>query len=504
MFGLSHNQIILGMASRPDAWKQLEMIKASHPKLKKMLGMEASQKRFAYEKAFDQHGNYLLASIAEEALRKRPGERGTFEKDVIKVDERVNVAYFVYSGRFMRVFPLEGEAANKKWHYPEEALTTFPPKAAAEVRELLRQNARGLAVGLREGNWSQANAAIDAIKAYQARYGAAVMPDETVIKAELLYNKLQIFERLYPVYLFSGLVLLAFIFIRLARPTLDVTTPTRIVLGILVLGFIAHTISLAMRWYISGHAPWSNGYEAMLYISWSIILAGILFARSSELALATTGIFAGIALFVAHLSWLDPQITTLVPVLKSYWLTIHVSIITASYGFLGLSTLLGFIVLIFYIMLGKDQKKNERISVNILEATRISEMSMIVGLFLLTIGNFLGGVWANESWGRYWGWDPKETWALVSILVYTFVVHMRFVPILRSNFIFNAVSVVAYSSIIMTYFGVNYYLSGLHSYASGDPIPVPVWIYYAVSVVVVMIIGASFNRNKLVMIKKEK
>ena len=502
MFGLNHNQIILGMASRPDAWKELEMIKASHPKLKTLLGMDASQKRFAYVNAFDKFGNYKLASIAEEALRKRPAERGTFEKDVIKVDERVNVAYYVYSGRFMNVFPLEGEMENK-WHYPEEALKTFPPKAAAEVRELLRQNAKGLAVGLRDGNWEQANAAIDGIKAYQQKYGAAVIPDETITKAELLYNKLQIFERLYPIYLLSGLVLLVLIFIRIARPTLNLTLATRTVLVVLMLGFVAHTISLGLRWYISGHAPWSNGYEAMLYISWSIILAGILFARSSELALATTGMFAGIALFVAHLSWLDPQITTLVPVLKSYWLTIHVSIITASYGFLGLSTLLGFIVLIFYMMLG-DKEKQERISINILEATRISEMSMIVGLFLLTIGNFLGGVWANESWGRYWGWDPKETWALVSILVYVFVTHMRFVPELRSNFMFNAASVVAYSSIIMTYFGVNYYLSGLHSYASGDPIPIPVWIYYAVSIIVIMIIGASFNRNKLVKVKKGK
>ncbi len=500
MFGLNHNQIILGMASRPDTWKELEMIKASHPKLKTLLGMEASQKRFAYVNAFDKHGNYKLASIAEEALRKRPAERGTFEKDVIKVDERVNVAYFVYSGRFMKVFPLEGEMTNK-WHYPEEALTTFPPKAAAEVRELLRHNAKGLAIGLREGNWEVANAAIDGIKAYQKKYGAAVIPDATITQAELLYNKLQIFERLYPIYLLAGLVLLVLIFVRIARPTLNLKTATRIVLVILILCFIAHTMSLGMRWYISGHAPWSNGYEAMLYISWSIILAGILFARSSELALATTSMFAGIALFVAHLSWLDPQITTLVPVLKSYWLTIHVSVITSSYGFLGLSTLLGFIVLIFYMMLG-DKEKRERISINILEATRISEMSMIVGLFLLTIGNFLGGVWANESWGRYWGWDPKETWALVSILVYVFVVHMRFVPALRSNFLFNVASVVAYSSIIMTYFGVNYYLSGLHSYASGDPIPIPVWIYYAVSVVAIMIIGASFNRNKLIMVKK--
>ncbi len=274
----------------------------------------------------------------------------------------------------------------------------------------------------------------------------------------------------------------------------------RIVLTIFVAGFVAHTLSLGLRWYIAGHAPWSNGYEAMLYISWTIILAGILFARSSELALATTGIFSGIALFVAHLSWLDPQITTMVPVLKSYWLTIHVSIITASYGFLGLSTLLGFVSLIFYMMLNNEAKR-ERISVNILESTRISEMSMIVGLSLLTVGNFLGGVWANESWGRYWGWDPKETWALVTILVYAFVIHMRFIPMLRSNFVFNAISVVAYSSVIMTYFGVNYYLSGLHSYAAGDPVPVPVWVYYAVTVVAAVIIVASFNRNKLMQIK---
>jgi len=152
------------------------------------------------------------------------------------------------------------------------------------------------------------------------------------------------------------------------------------------------------------------------------------------------------------------------------------------------------------LMLGNEAKR-ERISINILESTRISEMSMIVGLSLLTVGNFLGGVWANESWGRYWGWDPKETWALVTILVYAFVIHMRFIPLLRSNFVFNAVSVVAYSSVIMTYFGVNYYLSGLHSYAAGDPVPVPVWIYYAVAVVAVVIIAASFNRAKLMQIK---
>ncbi|MEN8146735.1 MAG: cytochrome c biogenesis protein CcsA [Campylobacterota bacterium] len=500
LYGLNYNQVVLGMATKPDAWKQIEMIKVSHPKVKEMLGLKESQKIFSYADAFDRYGQYKLGSAAEEALRKRAAERGKYEKDLIKVDERINIAYLVYSGRFMVVFPLEGDH-NNKWYFPDHAMKNFPQKASAEVYELLKGNSVGFSKGLAEGDWKMANSAIDAIKSYQNKYGAAIIPDETLVKAELLYNELRIFERLFPIYLIAGLILLVLIFVRLAKPSLNLKTTMRVILAVLVLGFIAHTLSLGLRWYIAGHAPWSNGYEAMLYISWTIILAGILFARTSELALATTGVFSGITLFVAHLSWLDPQITTMVPVLKSYWLTIHVSIITASYGFLGLSTLLGFVSLIFYMMLNNEEKR-ERISVNILEATRISEMSMIVGLSLLTIGNFLGGVWANESWGRYWGWDPKETWALVTILVYAFVLHMRFVPMLRSNFIFSAVSVIAYSSVIMTYFGVNYYLSGLHSYAAGDPIPVPVWIYYVVAVIAAAIFAASFNRDKLMHIKK--
>ncbi|OHE01993.1 MAG: hypothetical protein A3K14_03945 [Sulfurimonas sp. RIFCSPLOWO2_12_FULL_36_74] len=499
MFGLNHNQIILGMASNPEPWKQIEMIKVSHPKLKEMFGMQESQKAIAFNSAFDRNGNYILGPLAEEAMRKRPAERGTYEKELIKLDERVNVAYMVYSGRFLNAFPLQGDP-NNKWYYPEEALQTFPEEPAREVLALLRNNAMGLSKAIQSGNWSEANKAIDDIKAYQTKISPALVPDNMLVKAELLYNQLNLFEKLYPVYLLSGFVLLILIFIRLAKPALNLKTVMRVILAIFVIAFVIHTFSLGLRWYISGHAPWSNGYEAMLYISWSIILAGILFARSSELAVATTGLFAGITLFVAHLSWLDPQITTMVPVLKSNWLTVHVSVITASYGFLGLSTLLGFISLIFYIMLGNESKR-EQISVNILESTRISQMSMIVGLSLLTLGNFIGGVWANESWGRYWGWDPKETWTIVTIAVYVFATHMRFVPALKSNFLYNVVSVIAYSSVIMTYFGVNYYLSGMHSYAAGDPVPVPEWIYYVISVIVILVIWASFNRDKLINIK---
>ena len=212
------------------------------------------------------------------------------------------------------------------------------------------------------------------------------------------------------------------------------------------------------------------------------------------MTLAVTSILAGVILFVAHLSWMDPQITNLVPVLKSYWLTIHVATITASYGFFGLGTLLAFVNLISFIM--KRKSNQIQLDLSIKELTYIMEMTLTFGLILLTIGNFLGGVWANESWGRYWGWDPKETWALASIIFYSFVLHMRFIPGLQGLYAFNFASLVTFSSIIMTYFGVNYYLSGLHSYAAGDPVPIPTFVYYTVAIMVVISLLAYFNNQR--------
>jgi len=176
---------------------------------------------------------------------------------------------------------------------------------------------------------------------------------------------------------------------------------------------------------------------------------------------------------------LDPEITPLVPVLKSYWLMIHVAIITGSYGFLGLAAILGILNLALYIF--RTQRNGEVVTINITELTYVSEMTMTIGLFMLTIGTFLGGVWANESWGRYWGWDPKETWALVSVLVYAVILHLRYIPALKSKFLFNVVSLWGYSAILFTFFGVNFFLVGLHSYAQGDGFAkLPNWVYVTI------------------------
>ncbi len=187
------------------------------------------------------------------------------------------------------------------------------------------------------------------------------------------------------------------------------------------------------------------------------------------------------------MSWMSPELTNLVPVLKSYWLVIHVAVITASYGFFALAALLGIVNLILIIIL--SVRKNEKISFTLRELVLIIEMSVIIGLFMLTVGSFLGGVWANESWGRYWGWDPKETWAMVTILVYAFIAHMHKIPGFRGAYAVSFASLAGFSSVLMTFFGVNYYLSGLHSYAQGEPVPIPAGVY--VAVLLVFLLGVT-------------
>jgi len=192
---------------------------------------------------------------------------------------------------------------------------------------------------------------------------------------------------------------------------------------------------------------------------------------------------------------MNPEVTNLVPVLKSIWLTIHVAIITSSYGFLGLGAILGLFNLM--LMIFQNKKNLHSFDLTIKEISLTSEATMTIGLYMLTIGTFLGAVWANESWGRYWGWDPKETWALVTVLVYAVIIHLNFIPGVMGRYLFNTLSVLGFSSVLMTYFGVNYYLSGLHSYAAGDPVPVPTFVYYTIFILIVILVLAFIKQSKM-------
>ncbi|MDR2081787.1 MAG: cytochrome c biogenesis protein CcsA [Campylobacteraceae bacterium] len=492
--GSTANEVLFGIIFEPQKWYNEPLIRVSHKELKKLININGSYAAAA--DFFDDEGNYKLMQISETANRKKESERNQFDKDVIKVDERLNILYACFSMDILRIIPKNGE---DRWYSINEAMRSFPTDENENMQMIFGFYFDSVAMAKTSGNWSTADKMLNVIKDYQAKVSPPeLIPSERKIKAELFFNEIKIFDRIFWLYLLSGLALLLFVFVRMAKPKFNIRPVVAGVFAINVLAFALHTGGLALRWYVAEHAPWSNSYESMIYIAWAIALAGLFFSRTSVISMALSSIMAGITLFTAHLNWLDPQITNLAPVLKSHWLTIHVSIITASYGFLGLCTLLGFFALVLYIIKGfaKDGAHKEEIARNITEAVRINEMSMILGLSLLVVGNFLGGVWANESWGRYWGWDPKETWALISILVYAAIVHFRFIPFLNGQFAFSVASVFGYFSIIMTYFGVNFYLSGMHSYAAGDPVPVPIYIYIAVVVLVLTTAIAFLMKGK--------
>ncbi len=492
---LNANQVILGMMSKPDAYRELKIIRTKNEEINKIIGTKSDAKYASFAQFFvdpQSLNGYKLAEYVDNATRKEPKHRDLLDKAVLEIDERVNISYSVYSGALIKIWPKPNDV-NNKWYPTVEALETFSQDNALKIREIAFEYFTALDGAVNGGNWASANSAIEKIVEYQKFYGASVLPSETRIKAEMFYNYANIFERIYPIYFLIGFVLLIASFIKILKPSFNISMFSKISLALLVTLFLVHTFGIGLRWFVAGHAPWSDGYESMIYISWATVLAGFVFSKRSSMTMASTAVLTGLILFVAHLNWMNPQVTNLVPVLNSYWLSIHVAVITASYGFLGLGALLGFITILLFIL--KNEKNNTHISLSIKELNSINEMSIMIGLAFLTLGNFLGGVWANESWGRYWGWDPKETWALVTILIYAVVVHLRSIKQIYSEFNYSVISLLSYTSVIMTYFGVNYYLAGMHSYAKGDPVPIPDFIPITYAILFVLIAIAFRNRK---------
>ena len=491
--GYTSMQVFLGLYFDFDNWKDVPLIRVSNKDLQRKIGIIGNLAAFSDLVTLEGNGVYKLSEAVNAAYAKSASERNKTDKEVMKVDERVNILYMIYKGDFMKIFPLKDGTHN--WGSAEEAIKNA---ASKEDSLYLKNIFTLLSESLQTNNTVNARKITESISGYQERFSGYSLPSETKTKAEILYYKLGIFEKLFPFYATAGLIMLIGLVIMVIRGSRKNSLLVKMLGWLIFGGFLFHTIGLSMRWYIAGHSPMSNGYESLIFISWVTILAGIIFSRKSAFALPATAVLAGMTLMVAHLSFMDPEITNLVPVLKSYWLTLHVSVITGSYGFLGFGAILGLITMILLAL--SNRRNQERISNTIDELTIINFKTLTIGLYFLTIGTFLGAVWANESWGRYWGWDPKETWSLITIIVYAFVIHSRMIPGMKDIFSFNLFSLFGFSSVLMTYFGVNYYLSGLHSYASGDPVPVPLSVYISVIVLVGLSVAAFVKYRKL---KKE-
>ncbi len=488
--GLSSMQVFLGYYLDFNNWKDVPLIRVSNPEIQKSLGIRGKYASFSDIVNLEGNGEYKLSDAVNKAYAKSPGERNKTDKELMKVDERVNIVYMIYKGEFMRMFPLKN--GTHDWGLPEAALE----KAVSSEDSLYLKNIMPLIDdAVRTGNSGSTRQLAESVSGYQKRFSGYELPSATRTNIELLYYRMSIFEKLFPFYATIGFLMLFLLIAMVIRGRKDATLAVKILSWILFAGFVFHTLGLGLRWYIAGHSPMSNGYESMIFISWVTLLAGFIFSRKSAFTLSATAILGSMTLMVAHLSFMDPEITNLVPVLKSYWLTLHVSVITGSYGFLGLGAVLGLINLILLVF--SNNTNRDRISSTIDELTVINYRTLTLGLYFLTIGTFLGAVWANESWGRYWGWDPKETWSLITIILYSLVIHSRNIPGMKDIFTFNLLSLFAFSGVLMTYFGVNYYLSGMHSYAAGDPVPVPGFVYVSVIALAVLSAAAYFKYESL-------
>ncbi|MDG4946198.1 cytochrome c biogenesis protein CcsA [Weeksellaceae bacterium KMM 9713] len=433
---------------------------------------------------------YKLQEAYSNAFRKKPSEKTEYDKEVINITERFSIIDNITKGYYLRIIPMQNEIKETwtSWIRPTEELE-IDSIALGHISKYFNT----LGAAQKTGDWTQANEQIKVIDDYQHKWGKNVIISDTKVKIEVLYNRFNPFLYSMIAYAMLGGILLLLAFTKLFLDKKAIDYIINVFLGLLVVVLIFQGVALGMRWYISGHAPWTNGYEAVIFISWVAVLAGFSLYRNGNAFLPAAGALVAVIMmgFAHGSSLLDPEITPLVPVLKSYWLIIHVAIITSSYAFFGLSMVIAIFNMIQFML-----KPSHKIERNIKELTIVSEMSLTVGIYMLTIGTFLGGMWANESWGRYWSWDPKETWAFISVIVYAIVLHLRLVPGLRGKFVFNIAALWATAAPIMTYFGVNYYLSGLHTYAAGDSIPIPGWVPGTVIFFTVLTIITYLFRRK--------
>ncbi|MFA5046054.1 MAG: cytochrome c biogenesis protein CcsA [Paludibacter sp.] len=553
---MSGVEVILGMSVNSSYWSNEPIIKVANPQLEEELG--AVKGYISYNKLFDfdKGGSYKLKDIVDKIYQKPESERNKYEKEALNVDERVNICTQIYLKNMLALFPVPG-VDNGKWTVAQQSTLSGVTAKGTEACPYIASGGKvedmgGAMTGMnadsimseanphagmgemtadsslgvctrnsattmnltgmtsndnllnnyldaviqaeKSGNWSDASQKLALLKKYQLDNGGNNLPSPAKINLEISYNKWGIFLNLAISYAVLGLILLLLHFFYIFKPNAGLEKTLSYAVYPLAFLFLVYTFGLAVRWYISGHAPWSNGYESMIFVGWGSSLSGLLFARKSTLAFSATALLSAIALSVAGMSWMNPEITNLVPVLKSYWLVVHVAVITSSYGFLALGAILGLLNLI--LMVARTKKNAPQLKGNILEISYLIEMTLTVGLFMLTVGTFLGGVWANESWGRYWGWDAKETWALVSVLVYAVILHLRLIPKTNSPLVLSTMALTGFSSIIMTFLGVNYYLAGMHSYGKGIPPTIPSAAYFIIVAIIALVFFAYRAEKK--------
>lgn len=444
--GLTAGQVACGWIFYYDAWKNEPMIKVKNGNVKRILGINgkyASLEDFyrtvssgAMQQAIDS-----LQSIDDQATIRALGE----------ADERYQIANMVAAGTMIKLFPLNHKGS-LEWY--SHGSLDIPHDIDDGKWLFMRSGMDYLYEKVASQDWNGASQFIAKLKKYQVKECGNSLPSTTRFKSEKLYNSINWDRPLAMALATLGILLFAITCRCIARTRQLPRWANLTTTAVLALALIYLTIALALRWIISGHVPMSNGFETMQFMSWATILISLLLARRSMLVLPFGILTAGLALMVASFGESNPQITQLMPVLASPLLSIHVAVIMIAYSLLAFLMLGGVMALI----LRRDHAVGQRLHI-------IGQIILYPAVFLLTIGVFIGAIWANVSWGSYWSWDPKEVWALITLIIYALPLHGQSLPMFRKPQFFHGYCVIAFLSVLITYFGVNFILGGLHSYA---------------------------------------
>lgn len=444
--GRTAEEVLCGWIFFPDTWKEEPMIKIKGNAVKRLLGTDS--KRVAIYDFANDYGEYLLADAISDIAQ---GDKVEGRSDILDADDKVGIVNDLFTGESLRIFPIRRGDGTIEWYSPADTLPRdLDYRRTMIVRRLMSQIGESIATR----HYSRARKLIAQIASYQRSECGAALPSDARFKAEKIYNKISSSRMWAMGCLTLGLLLFLYSIRCVAKRHGHHGIVRTAAMAAIILTWIYLTACLALRAYISRHIPVSNGYETMQFLAWCCLLLTLAIRRRYLFALPFGFIVSGLALLVATIGQSNPAVTNLVPVLQSPLLSVHVMVIMIAYALLAFIMLNGIAALVLMRTSGSD-----------FGLQRISLLMLYPAVFLLTTGIFIGAVWANVSWGRYWGWDAKEVWALITLMIYSLPLHSRSLPFLNSPRAFHTFGIVAFLTVLMTYFGVNFILGGLHSYA---------------------------------------
>lgn len=453
--GLTPEQVLTGWIFYGDTWSNEPFIKIKNGELKTALNLpdHASLNSFFNPLM----GGYTIAQYVQEYYN---GAQDKFHQQAADIDGKIQIIMELRQGTSLKVLPYTFtqnvkatrehpaiQAGSTVWYSPADRL----PAAVEHQHALYITNVFSLLYGdVKAGKTDRVNIFFDKMKKYQQVSGGNSLPSSVQYRAERILNGFPFATILFMVNLTLGFIALLYTIYRITRQrslkAFDIALP-----ALLGISFLALTFGLAMRWIVSGNVPMTNGYESMLTVAWFVMLISLVMQWRIRLVMVFGFLLSGFFLLVSHINQMDPAIGQMMPVLNSPLLSIHVSIIMMSYALLSLTFLCG-VMGIFLRSHGE-------------ELQALSRVFLYPALATMGFGIFIGAIWANVSWGNYWSWDSKETWALITFMIYAVVAHTQSLPLFRKPLAYHVYMTLAFLSIVMTYFGVNYFLTGMHSYA---------------------------------------